>query len=89
MKTVKNTSMQGIYVAFETPAGPLQKFIASKASIQVPDSWGGCAVDNMIRRRMLKVTHIADVPTPAPAPAPVKTTAPASKASKKTPKKSN
>ena len=83
MKVVKNTSMQGIYVAFETPTGPVQKFIASKASVQVPDSWGGRAPDNMIRRRMLKVTHIPDVPTPAPAPTPQP------KASKKSPKKSN
>lgn len=68
MKVVKNTSMQGIYVAFETPTGPVQKFLASKASIQVPDSWGGRAPDNMIRRRMLKVTHIPDAPVPTPAP---------------------
>ena len=62
MKIVKNTSMQGIYVAFETPTGPVQKFLASKASIQVPDSWSGRAPDNMIRRRMLKITQIADAP---------------------------
>ena len=83
MKVIKNTSMQGIYVAFETPTGPVQKFLASKASIQVPDSWGGRAPDNMIRRRMLKITHIPDAPIPTPAPAP------APKVSKKTPKKSN
>ena len=79
MKVIKNTSMQGIYVAFETPTGPVQKFLASKASIQVPDSWGGRAPDNMIRRRMLKVTHISDAPISTPAP----------KASTKTNKKSN
>ena len=79
MKVVKNTSMQGIYVAFETPTGPVQKFLASKASIQVPDSWGGRAPDNMIRRRMLKVTHTPDAPIPTSAP----------KVSTKTNKKSN
>ena len=78
MKIVKNTSMQGIYVAFETPEGPTQRFVASKASIQVPDSWGGRAPDNMIRRRMIKVRHIPDSPAPAQP-----------KASNKKPKKSN
>ena len=68
MKVVKNTSMQGIYVAFETPEGPTQRFVASKASIRVPDSWGGRAPDNMVRRRMLKITHVDDAPVPTPTP---------------------
>jgi len=68
MKVIKNTSMQGIYVALETPEGPTQRFVASKDSLQVPDSWGGNALDNMIRRRMIKVRHIPDSPAPAPTP---------------------
>ena len=78
MKVIKNTSMQGIYVAFETPEGPIQRFVAAKDTIQVPDSWGGNPLDNMIRRRMFKVTHTPDSPAPAQP-----------KASNKKPKKSN
>tara|TARA_R100000234_G_scaffold117975_2_gene97457 strand:- start:222 stop:452 length:231 start_codon:yes stop_codon:yes gene_type:complete len=67
MKNVKNTSMQGLYVMFETPEGPRQRFVASKATIEVPSFWGGRAVDNLLRRRMIKVTEVAPpVPTPQP-----------------------
>ena len=68
MKIVKNTSMQGIYVAFETSEGVSQKFIAPKSSIQVPDSWGGRAPDNMIKRRMLRIHNVPDPITPTPQP---------------------
>ena len=70
MKKVKNTSMQGFYVLFQTPEGPVQKFMAAKAVITVPDSWGGKVVDNLLKRRMLKVTTVADAPIPAPISAP-------------------
>ena len=58
--------MQGLYIAFQRPEGPVQRFVASKATIEVPDSWGGKVIDNLIRRRMIKVTQVAD-PTPTPA----------------------
>tara|TARA_R100001460_G_scaffold3510_5_gene10661 strand:- start:3796 stop:4038 length:243 start_codon:yes stop_codon:yes gene_type:complete len=76
MKVVKNTSMQGIYVVFETPEGSLQRFLGSKSSIEVPDSWGGRVLDNLIVRRMVKVTNVQEPPVPiAPSvPAPKKKT---------------
>lgn len=72
MKTVKNTSMQGIYVTFETPQGAVQKFLAPKATTKVPDSWGGRVVENLLRRRMVKV--MSDPVPPQPVTPPKKIT---------------
>ena len=64
MKNIKNKGDQGFYLAFETPEGPCQRFIGPKATIEVPSSWGGSVVDNLLRKRMItvKVTK----PTPEP-----------------------
>ena len=59
--------MQGLYVLFQTPEGPRQRFVAPKTTTQVPSSWGGKAIDNLIRRRMIKVVDCPD-PTPEPIP---------------------
>ena len=64
MKIVKNTSMQGFSVAFETPTGVCTLFVGSKATVKVPNSWGGRVIANLIKRRQLKVTVVADAPTP-------------------------
>tara|TARA_R100001509_G_scaffold130196_1_gene83523 strand:- start:302 stop:532 length:231 start_codon:yes stop_codon:yes gene_type:complete len=68
MKIVKNTSMQGLYVAFEGPEGPAQRFVAAKSSVEVPESWGGRAMENLIKRRMIKVTNSPVAPVPVTSP---------------------
>jgi len=68
MKVVKNTSMQGHYVTFNTPNGVVQKFIGPKKSLNVPDNWGGKVVDNFIRRRILKVKVLPESPIPKSTP---------------------
>lgn len=56
--------MQGFSVAFETPNGVRSLFVGSKATVKVPDSWGGRVINNLIKRRQFKVTVVADAPTP-------------------------
>jgi len=85
MKIVKNTSMQGIYVLFETSEGSKQRFLASRSSIKVPDSWGGRVLDNLITRRMVRVTNVQEPLAPVSAPT---NPTPVSSTPKKTTKKS-
>ena len=89
MKIVKNTSMQGFSVTFETPNGVRSLFVGSKATVKVPTSWGGRVLDNLIRRRQFKVTVVADTLTPVKPPSPLRVSGgalkdPRQKASKKT-----
>ena len=70
MKSVKNTSLQGITIPFKTPEGLKSLFLAPKSSTTVPDSWDSKVLRNLVERRMAKVVYVAD---PAPAPAPVRT----------------
>jgi hypothetical protein len=60
MKIVKNTSQQGFNVAFETPNGTKYLFVGPKAFVNVPDTWGGRVINNLVSRRQFKVTHVSD-----------------------------
>jgi len=67
MKSVKNTSLQGITIPFKTPEGVKSLFLAPKSSTTVPDSWDSKVLHNLVERRMAKVVYVADPPaTPAP-----------------------
>tara|TARA_R110000782_G_scaffold95803_2_gene179999 strand:- start:1321 stop:1563 length:243 start_codon:yes stop_codon:yes gene_type:complete len=70
MKSVKNTSLQGITIPFKTPEGLKSLFLAPKSSAAVPDSWDSKVLRNLVERRMAKVVYVADPPA---APAPVLT----------------
>jgi len=65
MKVITNTSMQGIDIPFRTGQGIKHVFLAPKEQIEVPDSWGSRVAENLVHRRMVKLTHLTD-PTPAP-----------------------
>jgi hypothetical protein len=69
MKSVKNTSLQGITIPFKTPEGLKSLFLAPKSSTTVPDSWDSKVLRNLVERRMAKVVYVADLPA---APAPVR-----------------
>jgi len=65
MKSVKNTSLQGISIPFRTPEGVRSIFLAPKAKASVPDSWESKVLLNLVKRRMAKVVTVVDVaPTP-------------------------
>ena len=69
MKTIRNTSMQGLSIPFATPNGVTTLFLAPKKQIQVPNQWKSKVAENLVHRRMIKMTVVAD-------PAPVVSVAP-------------
>ena len=58
MRIIKNTSLQGFSIPFTTPEGIKYKFLGPKASFEIPDGWGSSVSENLVRRRMAKITHI-------------------------------
>lgn len=83
MKIVKNTSMQGLSIPFGTPKGVKTVFVRSKKQIEVPDNWRSTVVENLVHRRMVKLTYVDD-PQPKIEPTPVRKIR-----TKKTPVESN
>ena len=82
MKIFKNTCLQGFSIPFQTPEGIKHFFIGSKKSLETPDNWSSQVAENLVRRRMFKITHVADLipvsvvnATILPISAPVITTA--------------
>ena len=65
MKVIRNTSMQGLNISFGTPEGVKHFFLTPKQQIEVPSSWKSRIAENLVHRRMVKLTHIPD-PTPSP-----------------------
>ena len=63
MKLIKNISMQGFSIPFGTRRGIKSFFLAPKQQIEVPDNWKSKIAENLVHRRMVKITH---VPDPAP-----------------------
>jgi hypothetical protein len=69
MKIFKNTSMQGLSIPFGTPEGVKTVFVGPKKQIEVPNNWKSKVVENLVHRRMGKLTIVPDsqpeiVPTP-------------------------
>ena len=73
MKVIKNTSMQGLSIPFATPKGVKTIFLAPKQQTEVPVKWKSKIAENLVHRRMVKMTIVAD-PTPVAPKAPVRRT---------------
>ena len=71
MKIFKNTSMQGLSIPFGTPEGVKTVFVGPKKQIEVPNNWKSKVVENLVHRRMGKLTIVPD-PQPEIVPTPVK-----------------
>jgi len=71
MKIFKNTSMQGLSIPFGTPEGVKTVFVGPKKQIEVPNNWRSKVVENLVHRRMGKLTIVPD-PQPKIVPTPVK-----------------
>jgi hypothetical protein len=71
MKIFKNTSMQGLSIPFGTPEGVKTVFVGPKKQIEVPNNWKSKVVENLVHRRMGKLTIVPD-PQPEVVPNPVK-----------------
>tara|TARA_R100001509_G_scaffold69687_1_gene38697 strand:+ start:58 stop:312 length:255 start_codon:yes stop_codon:yes gene_type:complete len=79
MKIIKNTSLQGLSVTLTEGDNVKSIYLMPGKKIEVPSSWGGNILKNLVSRRMVKVLEVAD---PAPTPVPQK---PVKVARKKTP----
>lgn len=67
MRSVKNTSLQGFYIPFNTPNGVKEVYLRPGRSIEIPDSHHSVILDNFVKRRMVKVTNVdAKAPTIKP-----------------------
>ena len=60
MKIFKNTSMQGLSIPFGTPEGVKTVFVGPKKQIEVPNNWKSKVVENLVHRRMGKLTIVPD-----------------------------
>jgi len=60
MKIVKNISMQGFSVSFGTPEGVKTFFLAPKQQVEVPDKWKSKVAENLVQRRMVRMTHVPE-----------------------------
>jgi hypothetical protein len=58
MRLVKNTSLQGFYVPFNTPQGVVDIYLRPGRGIEIPDSYQSMILDNFVKRRMVKVTNV-------------------------------
>lgn len=61
--------MQGISLPFATPEGLKSIFLAPKQQIETPDSWESTIAENLVHRRMVKMTLRPD---PSPIQPPLK-----------------
>jgi len=59
MKKITNTSLQGIFLTF-FDGGEKTYFIKPKTNIVVPNSHTSIVLDNLVKRRILKVQMIQD-----------------------------
>jgi hypothetical protein len=57
VKIIKNTSMQGFSIPFGTPDGVTTIFLGSKKQIEIPDNWKSKVVENLVHRRMVRLTN--------------------------------
>ena len=73
MKIIRNTSMQGLSIPFATPKGVMTLFLAPKKQAEVPSQWKSKVLENLVHRRMVKMTVTPD-PQPVAPKAPVKKT---------------
>ena len=68
MKIIRNTSMQGLSIPFGTPEGVKTIFVGPKKQIEVPDNWKSKVVENLIHRRMVRMTLRTEPQPVAPTP---------------------
>ena len=58
MKLIQNTTLQGLNIPLMTPKGIFDLYLRPKSSIVVPESYNGRILENLIKRRMVKVTKV-------------------------------
>lgn len=61
MKVIRNTTLQAFNVPFKTPKGLQEVYVKPRQTIEVPDSYTSIVLDNLIKRRMFKMSVIQEV----------------------------
>lgn len=61
MKVIRNTTLQAFSVPFKTPKGLQEVYVRPRQTIEVPDSYTSVVLDNLIKRRMFKMSVIQEV----------------------------
>lgn len=64
MKSIRNTTLQGFTIPFKTPEGLKEVFVRPRITIEVPDSYTSTVLDNLVKRRMFKLSILSEVTTP-------------------------
>ena len=57
MRLIQNTSLQGHNIPLNTPDGPIEVYLRPKRTVEVPESYSSKILENLIRRRILKVVR--------------------------------
>jgi hypothetical protein len=65
MKIIKNISLQGLQIPFQSGAEVKYIFLAPRKQVEVPGSWASKVAENLVHRRMVKIFNNPDA---APAP---------------------
>jgi hypothetical protein len=58
MLSVTNTSLQGFNVPFNTGKTVVEFYIPPKKTIKVPDSYTSIVLDNLLKRKMVRVLKV-------------------------------
>ncbi len=65
MKVVKNVSLQGLQLPFDTGNGVKYVFLTPRKQVTVPNNWRSQIAENLVHRRMVKITVTPDaIPEP-------------------------
>ena len=60
MRLIQNTTLQGFNIPFNTPQGPWDFYLRPNQTVSIPESYSSIILDNLIKRRMVRVTKIED-----------------------------
>lgn len=64
MKIIRNISMQGLSLPFGTSEGPKSIFLPPRQQVEIPNDWVCRVVENLVHRRMVKLTITEDAAAP-------------------------
>lgn len=59
MLKIQNTALQGFNIPFETPNGVKYIYIGPKSVLKVPSSYSSIVLNNLVRRKIIRVTKVA------------------------------
>lgn len=56
MQIIQNTTSQSFNIPFNTPKGIVDIYLRAKTSIEIPNSYFSVVLNNLIKRKLVKVT---------------------------------